>query len=98
MLQLRSRSNNGVALNRTWQDWYGTGSGERPEHRSIGLLIDAQVAPRSPYRTASCPALLRSVSKCVYGTPGASCFVSSRACVGFNGGGINPFGACAAAG
>src|SRR5262245_5770307 len=30
---------------------YGTGSAERPEHRSKGLLIDAQVAPRSPYRT-----------------------------------------------
>src|SRR5262245_13282971 len=42
-------------LNRTRRHWdtrrYGTGSGERPEHRSIGLLIYAQVAPRSPYRT-----------------------------------------------
>src|SRR5215510_2400341 len=30
-------------------------------------------------------------------TPGASCFVSSRACAGCKGGGINPFGACAEA-
>jgi len=30
---------------------YGTGSAERPEHRSKSLLIKAQVAPRSPYRT-----------------------------------------------
>src|SRR5262249_35808071 len=31
-------------------------------------------------------------------TPGASCFVSSRACVGVNGGGVNPFGDCAGVG
>jgi hypothetical protein len=37
---------------RLWDGkWYGTGSAERPVHRSCGHMTYAQVAPRSPYRT-----------------------------------------------